>query len=67
MIRKDVNKYWVSSEELLKLLGFEGSNLLLGVQVRGSKDGVQGIDLFVEQWANPQPDVQHKDIFPEKI
>lgn len=60
MIRKDVNKYWVSTTELLKLMGFketglEVGNLVMKIDVMGSGNPnlgqqIAGIDVYVEEW-----------------
>lgn len=64
MIKKEVTKFWITSEELLEKFGFKSatimeykpnkSDLLMDVVVRKNPNAplgfqIQGIDIFVEQ------------------
>jgi hypothetical protein len=53
MIEKGVKKYWINSQELLKVFGFKETDLLMGIQIFKNERNplgfqIQGIDLFVE-------------------
>jgi hypothetical protein len=53
MIEKRVKKYWINSQELLKVFGFKETDLLMGIQIFKNERNplgfqIQGIDLYVE-------------------
>jgi hypothetical protein len=53
MIKKEVKKYWISNEELLKVFGFKENALLMDIEIFKNMNNplgyqIQGMDLFVE-------------------
>ncbi len=53
MVKKEAIKYWINTQELLKMLGFKENDLLMDIQIFKNMNNplgyqLQGIDLYVE-------------------